>query len=285
MDVSSPLLFAGASLELAAIDLLLGADNAILIALACRTLPPAMRPRALVFAVGGAVVLRFLLAGAAGFLMKLPFVKLVGAFVLIAIAMELLAHAQADKPYHSDAKEPPGHAYDDRFWRAVAAVIGADAVMSLDNVLALASIAQGNLPLLAVGIALAIPALAFGSLFVAGILDRWPVLVVGGAALLGWVAGQMAITDAFWDALVERRAAALAYAVPTLCALFVVTWWRFGPQRKIVAPAPPRVLAPRAQKAIEALAAARRKQQIFIGAVALIVAIGGVLLVAARMRG
>jgi YjbE family integral membrane protein len=285
MDASSPLLFVGASFELAAIDLLLGADNAILIALACRTLPPAMRPRALVYAVGGAVALRFLLAGAAGFLMKLPFVKLVGALVLIAIAIELLAHAQADKPYHGDPKEPPEQAYDDRFWRAVAAVIGADAVMSLDNVLALASIAQGNLPLLAVGIALAIPALAFGSLFVARVLDRWPILVVGGAALLGWVAGQMAVTDAFWDALVERRAPVLAYVVPALCATFVVVWWRFGPEKKVVAPTPPRVLAPRAQKAIEVLAASRwRKRNIFIGATAFLVAIGSLLLIAAKMR-
>ena len=283
MDASTPLFFLGASLELAAVDLLLGGDNAILIALAARTLSPALRPRALIYAVGCAIVLRFLLAGVAGFLMKITFIKLGGALVLIAIAVELLAHAHAGK---AESDEPAGpQVYDDRFWRAVIAIIGADAVMSLDNVLALASIAQGNLPLLALGIALGIPALAFGSLFVVKVLDRWPALIYAGAALLGWVAGQMAMTDAIWDAFIRQRAPLLVYAVPAFCAAFVLVWGRFGPRRKAPPPMPPGVIPPKAKKAIDYLAAAnRRKQRVLIAATAVVVAIGIVLLVVLQMR-
>lgn len=283
MDASSPLLFFGASLELAAVDLLLGGDNAILIALASRTLSPALRPRALIYAVGGAILLRFLLAGVAGYLMKIPFIKLGGALVLIAIAIELLAHARAGNAAHDEASGP--QVYDDRFWRAVVAIMGADAVMSLDNVLALASIAQGNLPLLALGIALGIPALAFGSLLVVKILDRWPALVFAGAALLGWVSGQMAATDALWESLVRERAPWLVYAVPALCAAFVLVWGRFGPRRKTPPPTPPGVIPPKAKKAIDYLATRRRERRVAIAATALVVAIGAALLIAFRMRG
>jgi YjbE family integral membrane protein len=283
MDVSSPLLFFGASLELAAVDLLLGGDNAILIALAARTLSPALRPRALFYAVACAMLLRFLLAGVAGVLMRIPFIKLAGALVLMAIALELLAHARAhqSQPEHSGA----AHIYDDRFWRAVVAIIGADAVMSLDNVLALASIAQGNLPLLALGIALGIPALAFGSLFVIKILDRWPVLVFAGAALLGWVAGQMAVSDAIWEALIGQRAPILVYAAPALCAVFILVWGRFGPRSKAPPPMPPGVIPPKAKMAIDYLATAKRRERrrLAIAAV-LIIAIGAGLLIVWKLH-
>jgi YjbE family integral membrane protein len=283
MDASSPLGFLGVALELAAVDLLLGGDNAILIALASRTLSPALRTRAMIYAVGGAIVLRFALAGIAGFLMQIPFIKLGGAVVLMAIAVELLAHA------HSGAKqqnEPDGaQVYDDRFWRAVVAIMSADAVMSLDNVLALASIAQGNLPLLALGIALGIPALAFGSLLVAKVLDRWPILVIVGAALLGWVAGQMAATDAIWETFVRARAPALVYIVPALGAAFVVVWGRFGPRRKTPPPSPPGVIPPKAKKAIDYLYTAKwRQPRVLAGAIALVVAIGAILLIILKMR-
>jgi YjbE family integral membrane protein len=281
MDVSSPLLFVGVSLELAAVDLLLGGDNAILIALAARTLSPALRPRALIYAVGGAIVLRFLLAGVAGFLMKIPLIKLGGALVLIAIAIELLAHAHAS----ARERDEPGGAqiYDDRFWRAVLAIMGADAVMSLDNVLALASIAQGNLPLLALGIALGIPALALGSLFVVKVLDRWPALIFAGAGLLGWVAGQMAVTDALWQGRFEERAP-LAYVVPALGAAFVLVWGRFGPRRKAPPPMPPGFIPPKAKRAIDHFwAIPPRERRLLIGAGILIAMAGAVFLIVRAM--
>jgi YjbE family integral membrane protein len=271
-------LYFGAALELAAVDLLLGGDNAILIALAARTLSPALRPRALVYAVGCAIVLRFVLAGVAGVLMRIPFVKLGGALVLMAIALELLAHAHARK---SDPEEPGGApAYDDRFWRAVVAIIGADAIMSLDNVLALASIAQGNLPLLALGIVLGIPALAFGSFFVIKVLDRWPVFVFVGAALLGWVAGQMAMSDAVWASFIGRLGPIVVYGVPALCALFILVWGRFGPKSQAPPPMPPGVIPPKAKKAIDYLATGRQRLL-----AAAIVAIGLGLFVAWMLRG
>jgi YjbE family integral membrane protein len=283
MDAGSSLSFLGASLELAAVDLLLGADNAILIALACRPLPPALRPRALAYAVGGAIALRFALASVASFLMKIPFVKLGGALVLIAIAVELLAHATTGEQNGDALTEPAS--YDDRFWRAVVMVIGADAIMSLDNVLALASIAQGNLPLLALGIALGVPALAFGSYFVVQILDRLPWLVVVGAALLGWVSGQMAVTDGLWPTLAVAPPAVAAYAIPALCAAFVVVWGRFGPRRKEPAPLPHGFIPPKAKKAIDYLSAARRrKRRLLLGAISLGVAASGALLIVLAMR-
>jgi YjbE family integral membrane protein len=283
MDASSPLGFLGVALELAAVDLLLGGDNAILIALASRTLSPSLRSRAMIYAVGGAIVLRFALAGVAGFLMQIPFIKLGGALVLMAIAVELLAHAHAGA---KEQGEPTGaQVYDDRFWRAVVAIMSADAVMSLDNVLALASIAQGNLPLLALGIVLGIPALAFGSLLVARVLERWPILVFGGAALLGWVAGQMAVTDAIWETFVTARAPALVYVVPLLGAALVVLWGRFGPRRKTPPPSPPGVIPPKAKKAIDYLSTTHwRQPRVLAGAIALAVLIGAILLIVLKMR-
>ena len=214
--------FLAAALQLAAVDLLLGGDNALLIALAARVLPPSERSRAMAYSVGGAIALRFAFAGAAGYLLHLPLVKFVGGLTLMAIAIELLARAagEPERPEVEIAAKPGARPIG--FWRAVLMIIAADTVMSLDNVVALASIAQGDLPLLALGIALGIPALVFGAYFVTAVLERAPALIYAGGALLGWIAGEMGVTDALWAGWIAERASIMNILAPALCALYAV---------------------------------------------------------------
>jgi len=209
--------FLGAAIELAAVDLLLGGDNAILIALASRVLPPDLRRRAMVYAVCGAIALRFIFAGATGFLLRLPIIKVVGGVVLLVIAIELLARL-------SGAEEEEAHpeARAHGFWSGVGVIILADAAMSLDNVVALASIAQGNLPLLAFGIVLGIPPLVFSAFLVSGLLNRFPLLIYAGGALLGWIAGEMAAGDKLWSRWIATHAPIMAYVTPALFALYAL---------------------------------------------------------------
>jgi YjbE family integral membrane protein len=213
--------FLAAAFELAAVDLLLGGDNAILIALASRVLPPHERFRAMAYAVCGAILLRFIFAGATGFLLRLPLVRVVGGVVLLAVAIELLARASGE-PDQEEERVESGKGRTYGFWRAVGAIVAADTVMSLDNVMALASIAQGDLPLLALGILLGIPALIFGAYFVSLVLERLPILIDAGGVLLGWIAGQMAVDDALWANWIAGRAPIMTYLVPALCALYAL---------------------------------------------------------------
>jgi YjbE family integral membrane protein len=214
--------YIAAALQLAAVDLLLGGDNAILIALASRVLPPEQRVRAMGYAVVGAVILRLAFATAAGLLLQLPLIKFVGGLVLLAIAIELLARSMKREEEDPMEALSPAPARPYGFWRAVGAIIAADTVMSLDNVMALASIAQGNVPLLALGILLGIPALVFGAYFVSSLLDRFPILIYAGGALLGWIAGEMAVSDALWEPWIAEHTSILLKLAPGLCAVYAL---------------------------------------------------------------
>ncbi len=212
--------FVVAAFELAAVDLLLGGDNAILIALASRVLPPAQRPRAMVYAVGGAIALRFIFAAVTGFLLRAAIIKLVGGVALLVIAIELLARAAGEE--EDEAHEAGASGRASGFWKGVGIIILADTAMSLDNVVALASIAQGNLPLLALGILLGIPPLVFSAFLVSHLFNRFPVLIYAGGALLGWIAGEMAVGDRLWRVWIEAHAPIMDYVAPALCALYAV---------------------------------------------------------------
>ena len=212
--------FLGAAVELAAVDLLLGGDNAILIALASRVLPPDLRRRAMIYAVCGAIALRFIFAGATGFLLRLPVIKVGGGVVLLVIAVELLARLSGGEDEEEHDASPGARRHG--FWSGVGVIILADAAMSLDNVVALASIAQGNLPLLALGIVLGIPPLVFSAFLVSGLLNRFPILIYAGGALLGWIAGEMAVGDKLWTQWIEAHAPIMAYVTPVLFALYAV---------------------------------------------------------------
>jgi len=174
------------------IDILLGGDNAVVIALACRKLPPAQRKLGILWGTVGAIVLRVILIVFALSLLKVPYLKLVGAALLLWIGIKLIA---------PEAEEGHGDiAGSDRLWGAVKTVIIADLVMSIDNVIAIAGAAtsvggEHEIVLVIFGLLVSIPLIVWGSQFVIKLMDRFPVLITAGAMLLGWIAGSMAVSD------------------------------------------------------------------------------------------
>lgn len=174
------------------IDILLGGDNAVVIALACRQLPPAQRRQGILWGTAGAILLRVVLIFFALTLLKLPFLKLIGAVLLLWIGIKLLVPEAEDE--HS------GIQASDKLWAAVKTVIVADFVMSLDNVIAIAGAAQGaggghQMPLVIFGLLVSIPIVVWGSQLVIKLMDRFPAIITLGAMLLGWIAGTMGVSD------------------------------------------------------------------------------------------
>jgi YjbE family integral membrane protein len=173
------------------IDILLGGDNAVVIALACRNLPDKQRKLGIIYGTIGAIVLRVILIAFALALLAVPYLKIVGAVLLVWIGIQLL------QPEGEDA-----HNIDpsDKLWSAVKTVIIADLVMSVDNVIAIAGAAQGagqahQLPLVIFGLLVSIPIIVWGSQIVLKLMERFPMIITLGAMLLGWIAGQMLYTD------------------------------------------------------------------------------------------
>jgi YjbE family integral membrane protein len=193
------------------INIVLSGDNAVVIAMASRSLPPAQQKKAILFGSVGAIVLRVVLTFFAVYLLTLPYLKLVGAALLLWIGIGLLQE-------EDEEKDLEGHS---GLAAAIKTIVLADLVMSLDNVVGVAAAAKGNVPLLVFGLVISIPLIIFGSTLILKLMDRFPIIIVAGAALLGWVAGEMAISDpaiAAWSA--ERHA--LHTVVPALGAMFVV---------------------------------------------------------------
>jgi YjbE family integral membrane protein len=168
------------------INVLLSGDNALVIALACRGLAPRQRLWGMIFGAGAAVVLRIIFTGIVASLMELPYLKLVGGLALLVIAAKLLVPEQEDE----EGVESASH-----LWAAVQIVVVADIVMSLDNVIAVAAAANGSIPLLILGLAISIPLIVAGAALIMAVLNRLPILVWAGAALLGWIAGDVIATD------------------------------------------------------------------------------------------
>ena len=168
------------------INVLLSGDNALVIALACRGLAPRQRLWGMIFGAGAAVILRILFTGIVASLMELPYLKLVGGLALLVIAAKLLVPEQDDE----DSVQSASH-----LWAAIQIVVVADIVMSLDNVIAVAAAANGSVPLLILGLAISIPLIVAGAALIMALLNRLPILVWAGAALLGWIAGDVIATD------------------------------------------------------------------------------------------
>jgi YjbE family integral membrane protein len=173
------------------IDILLGGDNAVVIALACRGLPPKQRKMGIIYGTAGAIVLRVVLIAFALALLSIPYLKLVGGLLLVWIGVKLML-----------PQEDEGHGNiqtSDKLWGAVKTVIIADLVMSVDNVLAIAGAAesagQHQLPLVIFGLLVSIPIIVAGSQIVLKLMDRFPIIITLGGMLLGWIAGQMIYTD------------------------------------------------------------------------------------------
>lgn len=185
MDFSSPV-FWTSLLQIIWIDLLLSGDNAIVIAMAVRSLPEKQRKMGIWLGCGAAVALRILFAVVVSYLLNIPFLKVVGALLLLWIAIKL---AKGEEESHADI------AASDNLWKAVRTIAIADAVMSLDNVLAIAAAARGHFELFVFGLLLTIPLIIFGANMLSKILERFPILVWFGAGLLGWIAGEMLVSD------------------------------------------------------------------------------------------
>jgi len=205
------------------IDLLLSGDNAVVIALACRNLPEAQRRKGIMYGVGGAIGLRIVLTFFAVSLLALPYLKLVGALLLLWIGIKLLMP--------EDAHDEGNIKADTHLWGAVKTIIIADFVMSLDNVLGVAAAAHGNVWLLVFGLLISIPMIAWSSQLVLKLIDRFPFIVLGGGALLGYVAGEMLVSEALFKPLLEAQHA-LHWAVPVACAILVVAVGKWLAARK-----------------------------------------------------
>ena len=169
------------------INILLSGDNALVIAMACRGLAPRQRFWGMFLGAGVAVLLRIVFTFIVVTLMSLPYLKLVGGLALLWIAAKLLVPEHADEDGGVDAAA--------HLWAAVQIVAIADIVMSLDNVIAVAAAANGSLPLLVLGLAISIPLIVAGAALIMALLTRLPILVWAGAALLGWIAGDVIATD------------------------------------------------------------------------------------------
>ena len=225
-----------AALRIVVINILLSGDNAVVIALACRNLPHRQRVWGMVIGASVAVVLLIVFTGVVARLMELPYLEAAGGVALLYIAVKLLL------PEEPDDTEVQAEAH---LWRAVRIVVVADIIMSLDNIIAVATAAQGNLILLIIGLAVSIPMIIAGAALIMALLDRLPILVWIGAALLGWVAGEAIVSDkavgpALSDAFGEAAAQDLQWMVCAAGAVAVVVaggLWRRALARKHAAAA------------------------------------------------
>ncbi|WP_077037982.1 TerC family protein [Pelomonas sp. KK5] len=208
-----------ALLQIIGLNIVLSGDNAVVIALAARALPPRQRRTAVIWGSAAAIALRVLLTIAAAKLLLLPYLKAIGALLLLWIGVQLLVPETDEADDASDLPVGMG--------AAIRTILIADLVMSLDNVLAVAAAAKGDLMLLTIGLMLSIPLIAFGSTLLMKLMERWPLIVTVGGALLGWVAGEMAFSDPGIHDWLQQHAAWTHLALPMLGAVLVLASSRF----------------------------------------------------------
>jgi YjbE family integral membrane protein len=220
----------GVLLQILFLDLLLSGDNALVIALACRRLPPEQARRAAWLGALGAILFRLILTLMTGVLMRLPFLQLLSALPLLVIALNLMQGEEQPDDELASAAAKSG------ILAAAGIIVVSDATMSLDNVVALAAVSGGSFWLLAFGLALTIPLIVFGSFGFSRLMQVFPLLVDAGSALLGWVAGGMIINDPLVADWVRTQAPAVGVALPLACAIFVLGQGRLARAREQAAP-------------------------------------------------
>jgi YjbE family integral membrane protein len=207
-------------LKIIGVNLVLSGDNAVVIALASRSLPPHLRNKAIWFGALGAVGLRLIFSFFIVELMTVPYIKIIGALLLLWIGVKMIVPEHGG---HGNGGEGNGNG---GIWNAIKTIIIADAVMSLDNVIAIAAAANGNIVLIGLGLAMSVPLIIYGSTLILNWFIRYPVLIVAGAGLIGWIAGEIWITDpaiAEWThAFFEEHGTWLEYASAAAGALFVI---------------------------------------------------------------
>lgn len=224
VSLSDPLIW-GKLFEIIMLNIVLSGDNAVVIALACRALAPAQRTKGIALGAAVAVVLRVAFTVLIASLLTAPFLHIVGAALLVWIAVKLIVEDGESDENAITASS--------KLWKAVQTVAIADIVMSLDNVLAIAAVAKDSIPLLVAGLVISIPLIVLGASLITNLLTRFPVLVWAGAALLGWVAGGMFDSDPwliarFGEALLQQ----LEYPAAILGALLVLALGYFFKSRR-----------------------------------------------------
>jgi YjbE family integral membrane protein len=228
MDGAAAAFDLGVLLQIVFLDLLLSGDNALVIALASRRLPPEQARRAAWLGAGAAILFRVILTSMTAWLIELPYLQLLSALPLLIIAMNLMNdHGQHHLPH------PSAEAVKGGIVAAAAVIVLSDATMSVDNVVALAAVSDGKFWLLAFGLALSIPMIVFGSFGFSRLMRAFPLLVDLGAAMLGWVAGDMIVADPLFRGWVSHQAPALYVALPLACAIFVLAQGRFARERDV----------------------------------------------------
>ena len=195
------------------VNVILSGDNAVVIALAARSLPEKQQKLAVMWGAGAAVILRIVLTFAAVEMLKLPFLKIIGSLLLLWIAVKLLLPEDEDEGNISS---------NSNMFSAIKTILIADLVMSLDNVIAVAAAAKGSSLLLILGLAISIPLVVFGASMLLKLMDRYPFIITLGAAILGIVAGEMIITDPVDLHWIEEHAEWLHWVAPTFGAIIVV---------------------------------------------------------------
>jgi YjbE family integral membrane protein len=208
-------------LKIVWINILLSGDNAVVIALAARSLPSHQQKKAVMFGSGAAVVLRIILTVVAAKLLELSFLQIIGGALLLWIGVQLLAEGDDD-----DASE----AKQSTLMAAIRTILIADLIMSLDNVIAVAAAAKGSMLLLILGLAISIPLVIFGSTLMIKLMDRYPVIVTVGAGLIGWVGGETIVSDTVLHDLVAQYPA-LHQGAAALGAVLVVLLGKYLSRR------------------------------------------------------
>ena len=228
MEMISSSTFWLAAGQIILIDILLGGDNAILIGLACRNLPPQQRKWGIIWGTAGAIVLRVILIIFALKLLALPYLKLVGGLLLLWIGVKLLLD---DGDSHDEVKG------SDKLLAAIWTIVVADLVMSVDNVLGIAGAAQSANPehqtfLIIFGLLVSIPLIVWGSQLVIKLMEKYPVVIMLGAALLGWLAGGMIVTDPAVAAWFKANLPQAGLIAGVTCAIGVVAFAKLMSKRK-----------------------------------------------------
>lgn len=204
--------FVTALISIIMLDILLGGDNAVVIAMAANKLPAALRKKAILIGTGGAVVIRLVMTLIAVWLLTIPYLQVLGGLILLPIAVKLLLPAEHNEQINAS----------DNLMGAIRTIIIADAAMGVDNVLAIAGASHGSFLLVACGFLISIPIIVFGSTVIGRIMDHFPVILYGGAGLLGWTAGSMIMHDKIVGQLIMQTAGGWTeFVVPAALALFV----------------------------------------------------------------
>ena len=217
-------------LQVVLIDLALGGDNSIVIGMAAKNLPKHLQKRAILYGTAGAICMRFIMAFIVSWLVQIPFLKTVGAILLVLIGIKLIGADDQEEDVHVEAK--------DSLWAAVRTIIMADALMSLDNVLGIVGVTNNHWGLLMFGMLISVPIIVFGSTIVVKVMNRFPILIYIGGAILGWASGGMMATDHYLAQYVSLAAnnpteLKIILLVVTIAGGFI--WKRIHKNKEVVA--------------------------------------------------